>query len=242
LPEHQLDKKLYLKGNSAMEDFNYDHIVQQIKATFPQGTVQKRQDTQRAYIPNQVYTDRVELATQSRWSREIRDVEINIPHGFVKVIARVMIGAYYRDGIGFAEIGTESAGKAKQIANKVDQAGNEAVREALDTWQIGWRDLAPYYQQNNDWGTNPALRHLLETSSAPTIPGDDPSQQINAKVERFCIKCLKQLSHEEWEILGKVPNLNRDKMTYCFEDLPNHLKKKLPQGVLDAYVKNHAVK
>jgi hypothetical protein len=211
-----------------MEELNYQEVIERLKESFPQGTVQKRQDNERAYIPNQVYTDRVERVTASQWNREIRDVEINIPHGFVKVIARVTIGAHYRDGVGFAEFGTEAGGKAKQIANKVDQATNEAIREALDTWQMGWRDLAIY--NKNDWGGNPALRHLLE-SSAPPLSVGDTGQQTSAKLDRYCIfsNCGAELSREEWDLLGKVPNLNREKMVYCYQHLPAHMKRKLPE-------------
>jgi len=209
-----------------MEELNYQEVVEKIKARFPEGTVRKREDNGRAYIPNQVYTDRVEEATGSRWDREIRDVEINIPQGYIKVIARVAIGPHFRDGVGFSEVLD-----GKQLTNKVDQATNEAIREALDTWEIGWRDLAPYYQNEKDWGSNPALRHLLDSSPPPE--GTDPGYQPNAKVDRICIfsKCGTQLTQAEWEILGKVPNLNRDKMTYCYEHLPAHLKRRLPDNV-----------
>ncbi|MGU3473215.1 hypothetical protein ACLBWT_18970 [Paenibacillus sp. D51F] len=206
-----------------MEELNYQEVIDRIKARFPQGTVKQREDTGRAYIPNQVYTDRVEDATNSRWNREIRDVEINVPHGYVKVICRVTIGPHYRDGIGFAEI-TE----AKHVANKVDLATNEAFREALDTWEIGWRDLAPFYQKEKDWASNPALRHLLD--SPPPVPDVTLGHQPNTRVERSCIKCGNSLTHAEWDILGVVPNLNREKMTYCYNHLPDHLKRKLPDG------------
>jgi hypothetical protein len=216
-----------------MEELNYKEVIERIKDRFPQGTVKKRQDNERAYIPNQVYTDRVERVTDSRWNREIRDVEINIPHGYVKVVARVTIGQHYRDGVGFAEIVTDG-GKAKQLSNKVDQAINEAVREALDTWQIGWRDLAVYNQ--NDWGGNPALRHLLD-SSQPDSGTSTVQSQSNMKVDHFCIfsNCGIQLSREEWDALGKVPGLNRDKLIYCYEHLPSHMKRKLPEDVRKSF-------
>ncbi|MDF2723532.1 MAG: hypothetical protein K0Q59_3207 [Paenibacillus sp.] len=210
-----------------MDELNYEETIARIKARFPNGTVKTREDNGRAYIPNQVYTDRVERETGSRWDREIKEVEINIPHGYVKVIARVTIGPHYRDGVGFAEISVEPNGKAKQLANKVDLALNEAVREALDTWQIGWRNLAAYHQQ--DWGGNPALAHLLETAPHDQLYAG--SKPPSTSVERFCIfaDCGAKLSREEWALLGKVPNLNRDKLTYCYKHLPAHMKRKLPE-------------
>lgn len=218
-----------------MEPFDYSKAIELIKAPFPSGTVQKRGDNGRAYIPNQVYTDRVEAATGSQWSREIKEVEINIPHGFVKVVARVTIGEHYRDGIGFSEIEMDQNGKGKSISNKVDQAFAEAVREALDTWQIGWKDLAPYYKEAKDWGSNPALRHLLE--SAPGASSDDIGLQSRGMVAHNCIftGCGKQLSRDEWDFLGLIPALNREKMVYCFPHIPSHIKKKAPNDVIAKY-------
>lgn len=218
-----------------MEPFDYSKAIERIKAPFPSGTVQKRGDNGRAYIPNQVYTDRVEAATGSRWSREIRDVDINIPHGYVKVVVRISIGEIFRDGIGFAEIDSDGNGRGKGVSNKIDQALAEAVREALDTWQIGWKDLAPYYQDQKDWGKNPALRHLLQ--SGP--PSELQAVQPRAAVEHRCIflNCGKQLTADEWAFLGEIPSLNKNKMKYCFEHIPKHLKKRAPEEVLQRYEK-----
>lgn len=222
-----------------MDKLNYNEAVDRIKARFPDGTVRTREDNGRAYIPNQVYTDRVEEATQSRWDREIRDVEVNVPHRYVKVIARVTIGPHYRDGVGFSEISVDGNGVAKQLATAVDQASVEAVREALDTWQIGWRDLAPYNQREKDWGSNPSLKYLL--SAAP--PGTtDPSRQAAEIIDRKCIftNCGAKLSRDEWNLLGSVPNLDRLRLTYCFSHIPNHIKKKIPKDTLEAFQRKKA--
>ncbi|SFJ54372.1 hypothetical protein SAMN02799624_04928 [Paenibacillus sp. UNC496MF] len=216
-----------------MEELNYQDVIERIKARFPQGTVRQREDNGRAYIPNQIYTDRVESATGSRWDREIRDVEVNIPHRFVKVIARVTIGPHHRDGIGFSEIHADGSGKVKQLSTAVDQAANEAVRDALDTWQIGWRDLAPY--NSKDWGGNPALGHLLHGEP----PGEiDFTKQPAAVIERKCVfaNCGRKLTRDEWELLGHIPNLSRERMTYCFEHIPNHYKRKIPSEIQEAFL------
>ncbi|MFC5402361.1 hypothetical protein [Cohnella soli] len=217
-----------------MEELNYPEVIEKIKARFPEGTVRKREDNRRAYIPNQVYNDRVESATQSRWDQEFREVEINIPHRFVKVVARVTIGSHYRDGIGFAEIGVDASGKPKQLATTVDQAKAEAIREALDTWEIGWQDLAPYYQDEKDWGSNPALAHLL-TTRAPDK--GTPAPQSAEMVERNCIfrNCGTKLSRDEWELLSNVPNLDRSRMTYCFAHIPEQYRKKIPHEKLQEF-------
>ncbi|OME70106.1 hypothetical protein BK120_33670 [Paenibacillus sp. FSL A5-0031] len=218
-----------------MEPFDYEKAISLIKAPFPSGTVKLRRDNNRAYIPNQVYTDRIETATASQWSQEIRDVEINVPHGYVKIIARVTIGEHYRDGIGFSEVEKDQHGNGKNIANKVDLAYTEAVREALDTWQIGWKDLAPYHTKDEDWGSNPALRHLL--ANAPGAGIENQVIQSRDMVTHNCIfsGCGKQLSRDEWDFLGLIPALNREKMVYCFLHIPNHMKKKAPSDIIEKY-------
>ncbi|QYR23043.1 hypothetical protein KZ483_09030 [Paenibacillus sp. sptzw28] len=159
-------------------------MIEHIKARFPKGTVKERTDNNRAYIPNQVYTDRIEAATQSRWIREIRDIEVNVPHRFVKVICRVTIRPHSRDGIGFSEIQVDGNGHIKQLSTTVDQATNEAFRKVLDTWQIRWKGLAPFYPK--DWGGNPALTHLLDSAPAGE---SDPTMQSSPMIDRKCIFC-----------------------------------------------------
>ncbi|QHW35562.1 hypothetical protein GZH47_32270 (plasmid) [Paenibacillus rhizovicinus] len=223
------------------EELNYQDVIAKIKARFPDGTVRQRGDNGRAYIPNQVYNDRVEQATQSQWNQEFRDVEINVPHRYVKVVARVTIGAHSRDGIGFSEILIDGSGNAKQLSTAVDQAKAEAVREALDTWEIGWQDLAPYYQHEKDWGSNPALKHLL--LFAP--PGNaELNLQMQEIVDRHCIftNCGAKLTRDEWELLGTIPNLDRSRMIYCFEHIPPHIKKKVPTDPLEAFLKKKAAR
>jgi hypothetical protein len=211
-------------------ELNYQEVVQKLKEGFPQGTVKFRSDNNRAYIPNQVYTDRVERATNSQWDLTIKEIEINVPHRYIKVIVTVTIGPHHRDGYGFSVIEKDAAGEPIRLANALDQAANEAVKTALDTWQMGWSTLAPFYKE--DWGGNPALRHLL-VSDPPPEPGDSFPVVPNAKIDRFCIfsNCGKQLTHDEWELLGQIPRFNRNKMTYCYEHLPNFWKRKIPEDV-----------
>ncbi|MBO7747007.1 hypothetical protein I8J29_22645 [Paenibacillus sp. MWE-103] len=219
-----------------MDEFNYQEAIAKIKARFPEGTVKKREDTGRAYIPNQVYNDRVELATQSQWTLEYSEVEINVPQRYVKVVARVTIGPHTRDGIGFHELNVDGSGNVKKLSTAVDQAKAEAFREALDTWQIGWQDLAPYYQLEKDWGSNPALQHLLHSS-----PPEESERfsQASEVIDRQCIytNCGAQLTRDEWALLGTIPKLDRTRMTYCFEHIPNHYKKKIPSAELETFLK-----
>lgn len=212
-------------------ELNYKEVVEELKRRFPEGTVIIRKDNQQPYIPNQVYTDRLETATGSQWNFEIRELEINAPCKYVKAIVRVSIGSYFRDGYGFSPIDGDPENQPWKITSSVDLATNEAFLTALDTYEMGWKDLAPY--KLRDWGGNPALKHLLE--------GNPPSEQVDSSIQSYarlshqCVKCGMNLSEAEWELLGGIPNLNRDKMKYCFQDLPNHLKRRLPDNILKEF-------
>lgn len=208
----------------------YKDIVAELKKTFPKDTVKFRSDNHRPYIPNQVYTDRVESATESRWNLEIKELEINVPHRYVKSIVQVQIDAHFRDGYGFAVIPGDPSKEPSNINTAVDKAVNEAFLTALDSYQMGWRDLAPY--KMNDWAGNPALKHLIEQAS----PGEQVVvSQPHMRTHRQCLVCGRSLTEDEWDLLGEVPNLNRDKMTYCFEHLPNHLKRKIDKALLQKF-------
>lgn len=209
---------------------DYKDIVVELKRIFPKDTVKFRSDNHRPYIPNQVYTDRVESATESRWNLEIKELEINVPHRYVKAIVQVQIDVYFRDGYGFAVIPGDPLTEPSNINTAVDKAVNEAFLTALDSYQMGWRDLAPY--KTKDWAGNPALKHLLEQTETS---GPTALSQSRAKVNRLCLVCNKVLTEEEWDLLGQVPNLNRGKMTYCFDHLPNHLKRKIDKETLQQF-------
>jgi hypothetical protein len=211
-------------------DLNYPEIIEQLKASFPEGTVQKRTDNQRAYIPNQIYTDRIETATNSQWNKEIRDSEINVPHGYIKVVVRIHIGPHWRDGVGLCTIDKSDSGDPKRLNNALERALSSAFLDAIDSWEMGWRDLAPHYR--NDWGKNPGLAHLLSSTSLP-VPGSDPALS-NPKMSRRCIMggCGEVLTQAEWDLLQRIPNLNVQKMTYCYPHLPNNFKRRLPADVV----------
>lgn len=219
-----------------MDELSYSEIILRLKESFPNGTVKFRSDNNKAYIPNQIYTDRLEAATQGKWNKSIKDIEINLEHLYVKVIVTVTIGDHSRDGYGLAYIDSDSKGRPK-ISNTLDQAAASAFVDALDTWQMGWRDLAPHNKM--DWGGNPGIRHLLD--SDPSIDGQNQERKANPnhKVERKCIMagCHKTLSADEWDLLKQVPNLNRNKMVYCFEHLPDHYKRKIPEQYLKAFLR-----
>ncbi|WP_054943648.1 hypothetical protein [Paenibacillus ihuae] len=209
---------------------NYQEIIASLKQRFPEGTVTHRKDKKGVYIPNQVYTDRLESATGSEWDKEIKELDINVPHRFVKAIVQIRIGSYVRDGYGVSIMHGDPAADPKIIRTAVDQAVNEAFIDAIDTYEMGWQDLAPYKLE--DWAGNPALAHLLQNGPPTGAEAGAAPIQSFAVSNHKCLKCKKNLSSAEWELLGRIPNLNRESMVYCFEDIPAHLKRKLPGNVL----------
>lgn len=208
---------------------NYQDIVRALKAQFPPGTVQQRSDNNRPYIPNQVYTDRLEQATNSEWSKEIKEIEINTEHRYVKAILSIQIDTFSRDGCGVAIINGDPTSKPEQIVEAVNKAVNLALKDIVDSYEMGWRDLAPFKMK--DWGGNPALRHLLEEDPAKVHTAIQPYELTSHK----CLKCKKALILAEWDLLGRIPNLNRQTLTYCFRDIPNHEKRKLSADVLSDF-------
>lgn len=207
---------------------DYSDIIEKLKEQFPHGTVQFN-EAGRPYIPNQVYTDRMEAITGSSWTFEIRELDINPAAGYIKAIVRVQIGSIYRDGYGVEKL-TTSEGANQQVSIKADQVVNAAYINALDTWQMGWRDLAPH--KKADWGGNPALSHLLQH-----VPPEVTDKAIagNEKIQRKCLKCNEFITAIEWELLGQIPSLNRDTMVYCLKDIPDHLSRRLDPDVFNHY-------
>ncbi|NHN33170.1 hypothetical protein [Paenibacillus agricola] len=208
-------------------DLDYEKIVNELKMAFPPGTVQF-QGGGMAYIPNQVYTDRIEQATSSRWNLELRDTDINLSGHYVKAVVRVHIGHYFRDGFGLQKLEAGKALLEDQLSSALDLAVNRAFIHAVDKWQMGWRDLAPY--RKNDWGNNPALKHLINNEPGSKDP-DQKTLQPALREAHHCIICQNELSSEEWGALGQITKLNRQKMTYCYPHIPDHYKRQLPEKV-----------
>lgn len=209
---------------------NYQEIIASLKQRFPEGTVTHRKDKKGVYIPNQVYTDRIETATGSEWDKEIKQLDISVPHRYVKAIVQIRIGPYTRDGYGVSIMNGDPAAEPKLIRTAVDQAVNEAFIDAIDTYEMGWKDLAPYKLE--DWAGNPALAHLQQSGPPAGVEDGAAPIQSFAVSNHKCLKCKENLTNAEWELLGRIPNLNRESLVYCFEHILAHLKRKLPEPVL----------
>ncbi|MCP3746769.1 hypothetical protein [Paenibacillus sp. A3M_27_13] len=205
---------------------DYAKVIASLKKRFPSGTVVNQN---RHYIPNQVYTDRLEMATGSEWSYELRELEINPGAGYIKAIVRIYIADYFRDGYGVDTL-TDSS----KIPTITDQVINQAFVNALDSWQMGWADLAPHRK----WGENPALAHLKDDN---VPPAEGVPTQSKAVVNKVCAICSKQLGPNEVALLKAIPGFNLSKLAYCFEHIPGHFKKKLPPEILQGYIDNSSI-
>ncbi|MDP5276151.1 hypothetical protein [Chengkuizengella axinellae] len=188
------------KNDTIPEEKQYTEIMEEIKSSFPKGTVQRRSDNNRRYIPIQVYEHRMETATNSQWSKEVIELEINSEMKFVKCIIRVYVGGYFRDGIGLSPI-------TQSVSNSVDLASTEALRNAFDSFEMGWKDL----HQFTDWGKNPGINISINKLSNNT-------DSFESNKIRKCKKCKKKLSEEDIEMVDDIPKLNID---YCIEHIPD---------------------
>ncbi|WP_031463726.1 hypothetical protein [Paenibacillus polymyxa] len=203
---------------------DYEAVILQLKERFPPDTVVK---SNRGFIPNQVYTDRLEAATGGRWSLEVRELDINPAAGYIKAIVRVYIGDYFRDGYGIADL----TGKDElKIANATDLVINQGFVNAVDSWQMGWKDLASY----REWAKNPALAYLQE-EDIPPVSGVQNVSQSRAIVDKSCTRCGKRLSQNEVDLLKAIPDFNHSKLSYCFEHLPDHFKRRVDPFILQRY-------
>lgn len=162
---------------------DYGKVVEDLKAKFPNGTVQKNDSTKRYYIPNSKYLHRINTVTQGEWNKEIKSIDINTDLGIVIAIVRVTIAEYSRDGHGRYQLKRGSS-----IDNAIDQAVNIAFVNAIDTWEMGWVDLG-------------------RGSSDETE--DDPSNQTT-KGQRICVKCKEPLTAEDVQYLEKNPHISLD--------------------------------
>lgn len=177
---------------------SYDSIKEKIQAPFPPGTVQVKDNNKKAYIPAQVYWNRLDEVAGPMVNWSIKSV--NIAESHVIVIGTLHIAEVSRDGIGYNSFKEEHLIKAA-----ISSAESEAFRNACDKYKMGWIDLAPY----RTWSDNPGINIENKT---PNIQSDS---------ERKCVKCRKILDREDNFFL-ELHNIRQD---YCSEHVPPYLIK-----------------
>ncbi|RUS45000.1 hypothetical protein [Cohnella sp. AR92] len=192
----------------------YSEVVKDLKERFPNGTVVNNR-----FIPNQVYIDRLEAATESEWSKEILRLDIRPEAGYVCAIVRVKIGDYHRDGYKVEKIKPGADDKA--LTTAIDLAVNGALVTAIDDWQVGWINLAE--TGNRDWATNPGIT-LLQAEKANTQSTKATGAAVPSSSTRNCSNCRQQLTVEDIDYLKTIPKL---KIDFCRAHVPKfYLKNK----------------
>ncbi|SDP29689.1 hypothetical protein SAMN04487897_1693 [Paenibacillus sp. yr247] len=192
----------------------YAEIIKQLKDTFPKGTVKNAR-----FIPNQVYVDRLEVAAESRWDKEIRQLDVRPDLGYVKAIVRVIIGEHYREGAGFESLPAGCSGDVLKTA--VDKALASAFVSAVDEWQVGWIDLCT--ESKRDWADNPGIT-LLQNNPSKQKQSLSRASSVSEMIPRVCVTCKNGLTEVDKSMLKKIPGQNID---YCNKCLPEHRRRKI---------------
>lgn len=191
----------------------YREIHEQLVAEFPPGTVEDREnDSNSKYIPVQPYIHRLETAAGSFWSwrtttePKIYDLEEQV---MVKGVLKIVEAE--REGTGFANFQRyEDTGKIKNLKYAILSATSDALRNACDLFEMGWKDLAPYRK----WAKNPGAGLVVPTTGAGG--NQEPTSSY-----RKCVVCQQPLTAEDESYLDEL-NI---KHPYHRVHIPQHLIK-----------------
>lgn len=190
----------------------YQLIMKELQAKFPEGTVVNDVNKKRAYIPAQVYIKRLEDVAGDAWSwRLVSEPTYKDTANIMEVRGELSILGATRSGIGFSHyIQSENSKSSSTYKNAVNSAESDAIRNACDKYLMGWKDLAPH----REWASNPGV-NLIEAVVETT------------KESKTCVRCLKPLSSEDFLVL----ELHKITLNYCSEHIPKHfLKNTLEEG------------
>lgn len=191
----------------------YREIHAKLIQPFPLGTVEMRdKDSNSRFIPVQPYIHRLEESAGTYWSwRLTGEPTIFDKEGQVMVRGILRVVEAEREGVGFANIQRfDDTGKIKNLKYAINSATSDALRDACNLYEMGWKDLAPYRKWAQNPGTGLGGRAVTSTSE---IGGDSSIPK--------CVKCQKSLTTEDVAVLREF----NVKHPYCQEHLPNHLRK-----------------
>ena len=189
----------------------YREIAEELQALFPAGTLQTGDGKNHVHIPAQVYIKRLEDVAAGDWSWRLTGEPIyKETDQVMTVMGELKILNTTRTGIGFSFYSRAEGRSITAYKNAVNAAESDAIRNACDKFLMGWKDLAPY----REWAKNPGVG--LQEASKGTVSISD----------KVCTRCQKPLSTEEQLFL----DLNSIRISYCFEHIPKHLKKKTEGG------------
>lgn len=188
-------------------------ILDELQKTFPEGTVKKQS------IPAQAYIDRLNKVAGPYCSILDKSHSYIPEYNTVTFTVTIDILGVKRDGTGIQKVTNNS------MRDAFAGAKTNAIRDACNMFQMGWRDLAKY----RDWGNSLGITILQDENISPNkgtiIPRDKGSNKSIEKekqqnAQQNCVKCLGVLlpeDHEERNKYGVAP-------LYCKKCLPEHFR------------------
>ncbi|MED4728336.1 Rad52/Rad22 family DNA repair protein [Aneurinibacillus migulanus] len=194
----------------------FQEILEKLKESFPPNTVEFKEVRAAAkgsgvYIPVQPYIHRLNEVAGQHWSWTDGRTEIFHEDDLVQYTGILRILDSEREGIGFSKIQRYGdSGKAANLKEAIKSARSDALRDAADLFEMGWRDLAPYRK----WASNPGtgLDDYVKKAT---------DNRTSIKDEPFCMKCRMPLTDRDLELKKKY----RLQYNYCEKDIPPHLIK-----------------
>ena len=173
----------------------YNRLIQKLTAPFGKDAVIVNPSKKTAYIPSELYRERLESVCGPLW--EFRRVGPAIFHErerLVEVHVILSILGTERSGTGFSNYEVhEDTGRIKSLKNRILAAESDALRNACAKFGMGEADLKPFREQ---WEENrPAVSNPL-----------------------LCVRCHKPVTQKDLDHL-KEHNIRHP---YHIECVPVH--------------------
>ncbi|WP_047153384.1 hypothetical protein [Aneurinibacillus tyrosinisolvens] len=194
----------------------FKEIIEKLKEPFPPGTVEFRDSKAAAkgsgaYIRVQPYIHKLNEEAGLYWSWKDGKTEIYHEDDMVQYTGILRILDAEREGIGFSKLQRyNDTGKIANLKEAIKSARSDALRDAADHFEMGWRDLAPY----REWASNPGSG--LDGYSKP-----NNNSHTSTKSELICMKCRIPLQEKDLELKKQY----RLTYNYCEVHIPPHLRK-----------------
>lgn len=184
----------------------FKKILRELQQPFPDGTVEG--DGKASKIPSQAYIDRLNTVA-GPYCNIIDKGHVYIPESNEVIFTvTVDILGVKRDGTGVQNV------LSKSLRDAIAAAKSNAIRDACNSFQMGWRDLA----STKEWGSNPGIT-LLGDNERPARPhSSQNSRSKSTCIIPTCSKVLTPYDHEERAKYGVTQN-------YCAMCIPDHFKR-----------------
>lgn len=183
----------------------FNEIQLKLKEPFPPGSVEfKNKNEAAAYIPYQVYVHRLNTVAGGFWKWRVTTDKPIYHEETDSIEMRGVLTIVHSEveGQGFFKLTRNNNKKVNNYEEAIRAAVKSSFSDACNFYELGWIDL------KRKWSTNPGVG--IETSTGIS--------------ERKCVKCKKNLSTLDEELL----TLTKWKQPYCTKDLPDHVKRGLP--------------